>query len=525
MNRIISIKYVLPTIITVGLTLVTVGGCYFLERYFLDEYYKKVQNSIRTVEAVDAVYLDDDIKIITDTDDGSVSNCALFHGDKRLNRTNLLHYMSATDTNLNLKLCTYLQAIQNLHYTGAIEYVYVGFIEKDKNEPSKNYYMTSNSLVNYRDPRKYSVFNLNAVELSFSNSLAGVQRLVYIDKKELPHRSIVNSLLSPFVINIQPDSLMDLKDYAEKLKDYNLEINIYAIILFYIFFKTIIILILKFKIIDIYKIRAKIEFDNLLRYRSFIVIRAKGKVATLTYCSEKTNVKDAMVVYYNHLGLELAEYDESARFVKIRIDDFLEYYRLIETEKNINLAHFRVAIKDNKLFDAIGYYKDNHTRDALTGLHNRTELRAFINENHNSTKKFLLALIDLDKFKDFNDTYGHDFGDTVLVHTANFLKKNFKQQEDMILRIGGEEFLLIFEITTDDIDSLIGSIKKRLLSFNQQALSLSGGMTIWEPTVEIFNNAHKRVDELLYHSKHNGRAQITVDPKLHIDSLEKKILQ
>lgn len=519
MNRIIIIKYISPIIIAAGLTFTVVGGSYLYNKYSLDRYYKNLQGHIRTIEAVDSVYLNDDIKIITDTDNGSLGNCTLFHGNKRLSGTNLLKYIETVDTNLNIKLCTYLQAIQNLHYTGSIQYIYIGFNEKDKNTPSKNYFLSSNSAINYRDPEKYSAFNLNITELSLTNNFSEVQRLVYIDNSTLPHLSFINSILNPFKINIQPDDFMDLKDYTEKVKNTNLKINLYFVLLLYIFFTIIATLLYKFKIIDLYKIRAELEFRNSLKYKSFIIIDAKRRNTILTYCSEKENIENAEVTYYNQLGLELDQYDESARFVKVNVEDFSECYRLIETEKNINLAHSRVAVKDNKLFDSIGYYKDNHTKDSLTGLYNRTELRTFINEHQNTNKLFLIALIDLDKFKDFNDTYGHDFGDTVLVHTANFLKKNFKQEHDMILRIGGEEFLIILEVTTD-INTLVTSIEKRLLSFNQQALSMSGGITVWETNVETFDNAHKRVDELLYQSKHNGRAQVTIDPNLSINSAQ-----
>ena len=72
------------------------------------------------------------------------------------------------------------------------------------------------------------------------------------------------------------------------------------------------------------------------------------------------------------------------------------------------------------------------THDALTGLLNRHELTNNFKklvENHKKTNEaFAIVILDLDKFKPINDTYGHDFGDQVLIKVAEFLKTIFKKQ-------------------------------------------------------------------------------------------------
>lgn len=513
MNKIKVVKYVYPAIVAAALTAVTVGAFYLHSKSLLEKHYEKMLSNIRTIEAIDAIFLNDDMKIVTGKDSVH-NNCTLFHKNKRLRGENFFEHIKNTETELNLKLCTYLQSVQNLRYTGFMQNVYVGFNEDEKNEVANTYFMSSSSFpANYKDTEQYSAFSLNEFEFELSLSNLDVKRLIYIKNTSLPHLNFDKTILNPFFITFHPNPLMDLRAYAEKIKNSKLIKNTNIILYIYLFFNAAIFLIWKVKVIDIYKLRAKMEFNNLLKDKHFIIIESKNNKTTLVYCSEKENIAIAKVTYYNHLGLELEQYDESACFVKVKVDDFLEHYRLVEVEKSLKLTHSRVAISDKKNFESIRYYKNNYTKDALTGLYNRTELKSFVSENQNATNKFLIALIDLDKFKDFNDIYGHDFGDTILVHTANFLKRNFKHQDDIILRVGGEEFLLIFSIESE-INTLIGSIEKRLLSFNQQAISLSGGMTIWDPTCETFNCAHKRADELLYISKNNGRAQITIDPKL-----------
>ena len=85
-------------------------------------------------------------------------------------------------------------------------------------------------------------------------------------------------------------------------------------------------------------------------------------------------------------------------------------------------------------------------RDALTGLYNRRYLDEILDRETRravrSTQALGILMLDLDHFKKFNDTYGHDAGDTVLRETAAFLLKSVRT-EDFVCRFGGEEFIVI----------------------------------------------------------------------------------
>lgn len=113
------------------------------------------------------------------------------------------------------------------------------------------------------------------------------------------------------------------------------------------------------------------------------------------------------------------------------------------------------------------------THDPLTGLYNRIgfekEIRRWIKANRD--KIFLLAILDIDGFKIFNDRYGHLLGDQVLMHLAGSMYDTFKINRDTYMeRNGGDEFLLFLGGTS------IRELEKRLMDFSQTShvLTLEG---------------------------------------------------
>lgn len=89
--------------------------------------------------------------------------------------------------------------------------------------------------------------------------------------------------------------------------------------------------------------------------------------------------------------------------------------------------------------------------DELTGLHNRRSLNRYLrmasNQHFLDQHHLSLIFLDLDYFKQYNDTYGHERGDQCLIRVAAILKSNARQSSDMMTRYGGEEFTLILANT------------------------------------------------------------------------------
>ena len=93
-----------------------------------------------------------------------------------------------------------------------------------------------------------------------------------------------------------------------------------------------------------------------------------------------------------------------------------------------------------------GYNRELYT-DALTGIYNR---RYYEERIKNSDMTAGIAMIDLDDFKIYNDTFGHDAGDLALTTVVGIVKANVRRT-DMLIRMGGDEFLLVMPDITDQI--------------------------------------------------------------------------
>ena len=148
-----------------------------------------------------------------------------------------------------------------------------------------------------------------------------------------------------------------------------------------------------------------------------------------------------------------------------------------------------------------GYNRELYT-DALTGIYNR---RYYEERIKNSDMTAGIAMIDLDDFKIYNDTFGHDAGDLALTTVVGIVKANIRRT-DMLIRMGGDEFLLVMPDITDQIfaDKLKQIQEKihdtKVPGYSQLRLSVSIGGVLSAPgsTVE---NAIRKADQFMYQAK------------------------
>ncbi len=164
-------------------------------------------------------------------------------------------------------------------------------------------------------------------------------------------------------------------------------------------------------------------------------------------------------------------------------------------------------------------FRDKAYRDPLTGLHNRRffdqAIRAYHEEFQSKGASFGLLFLDLDHFKNVNDTYGHDAGDIVLKEIALCLKA-LVREHDVLARIGGEEFAVI--VTFVDNGQLPG-IAERYRSQIESVQIDAGGNSI-NPTVSIgaalnkssltANDLFVAADMRLYEAKRAGRNRVSI---------------
>ncbi|TLP36905.1 ammonium transporter [Arcobacter arenosus] len=148
--------------------------------------------------------------------------------------------------------------------------------------------------------------------------------------------------------------------------------------------------------------------------------------------------------------------------------------------------------------------------DALTSIMNR---RGFLENIKEKTlfSKYSLAIIDIDKFKSINDTYGHDVGDEVLKELAKVVSNNIRDK-DLFARWGGEEFVILMntndlQIAQNVADKIRKSIEKAVFP-TVKNITASFGVSNFKNKNESFDDVLKKADKALYDAKKLGRNRV-----------------
>ncbi|MBP9566895.1 MAG: diguanylate cyclase, partial [Sulfurospirillum sp.] len=202
----------------------------------------------------------------------------------------------------------------------------------------------------------------------------------------------------------------------------------------------------------------------------------------------------------------------SAKFLKIGANDFI----------NKPFTREEIACRINNSLDALEYIakiQDMAQNDFLSGLANRRyffdAMQEYFKEAKKRNEPFALGLIDVDNFKQINDTLGHRVGDTVIVELAKTLKEHLLH-DHFIARIGGDEFCLVLKDIEQKkalefflkLKSAVNHIHIKTKEGDSLTVSVSIGVTFGdlESVEEMINQA----DKALYIAKKNGRNRIEV---------------
>jgi diguanylate cyclase (GGDEF)-like protein len=178
----------------------------------------------------------------------------------------------------------------------------------------------------------------------------------------------------------------------------------------------------------------------------------------------------------------------------------------------------KLSLANIKLHEAL---KEQATHDSLTGLYNRRHLNEIlpreIQRTIRASSKLCVAILDLDHFKNFNDSFGHEAGDAVLKHLSSLLSSSFRES-DIICRLGGEEFIVIL-LDTNINDALprLNKFRERVKSFqlpfnNGLLPSISVSIGVAEVPGQATNAVDllRLADEALYTAKNEGRDKVIV---------------
>ncbi|MBA6336909.1 diguanylate cyclase [Colwellia sp. BRX8-7] len=172
-------------------------------------------------------------------------------------------------------------------------------------------------------------------------------------------------------------------------------------------------------------------------------------------------------------------------------------------------------IRQRKMLDEIAHI------DALTGVNNRRKMDLVLKDEVAANKyehtNLLVAILDIDYFKQYNDGYGHGAGDVALRQVGQALREICVRPRDFIARYGGEEFVLILpdcdkagaEIMLSNIAQAIKDkkIKHQYSSVSPQLTVSVGAVVVKSSQSVVVANVMKKADSLLYQAKNNGRNQ------------------
>lgn len=180
--------------------------------------------------------------------------------------------------------------------------------------------------------------------------------------------------------------------------------------------------------------------------------------------------------------------------------------------------HIALALANLKLHEAL---KQQSIRDSLTGLFNRRyleeSLEREINRAARQNQNVGVIMLDVDHFKRFNDTFGHEAGDSVLRELGMFIKKHVRGS-DIACRYGGEELTLILpeaslEITTLRAEQIREGVKHLNLQNRRQSLgciTLSLGVAVFPDHGTTGGAVIEAADAALYRAKQEGRDRVNV---------------
>ena len=191
-----------------------------------------------------------------------------------------------------------------------------------------------------------------------------------------------------------------------------------------------------------------------------------------------------------------------------------------EVEKDLRYAMDRMQTQLIEIGLLQSQLREQAIRDALTNLFNRRYLEETLERELARAARevypLCIVMMDIDHFKNVNDTYGHEAGDLVLKTLAEMVTSQ-SRQGDFVCRFGGEEFVLVMpnitiEVAKERINSLHKSISSLYISFGRFNLNITMSMGIsWYPKHgETKETLLRAADRALYAAKNAGRNQVAV---------------
>ncbi|MDG2221196.1 MAG: GGDEF domain-containing protein [Rubripirellula sp.] len=230
-----------------------------------------------------------------------------------------------------------------------------------------------------------------------------------------------------------------------------------------------------------------------------------------------TNEYSGNVSQYQHkLGELSAEVRNSSSAAQTENRVFLLLQQIMQSNETLKT---RLDVAERQLEKQtlqIQCYLTEARTDTLTGLFNRRAFDHRLEEMFLGYKKggrgFVVALIDIDRFKTINDTRGHQVGDEVLKSLSAFLRIHL-DQAIMVSRFGGEEFAVILDgplrVSANRMNEIRRVLERETFQVEQKSMKVTISVGVAEPQQDLaVGPILRRADEALYSAKNTGRNRV-----------------
>lgn len=255
--------------------------------------------------------------------------------------------------------------------------------------------------------------------------------------------------------------------------------------------------------------------------------KAYGGLGSPMVCSHVRSVSDAaylcvpLIAQGETLGVLYLEDSENAAAASqlTGFDRTTLHRRAMAVGERISLALANLRLRE--------LLRNQSIRDPLTGLFNRRYLEESLNrELHRASRtgrNVSLVMLDLDHFKHFNDTFGHQVGDVLLKEVAGVVRSRVRAG-DLACRFGGEEFaLIIAEVDAEGAQRCMETIRESIkhLSLHERGqtlgtITVSAGVASYPANADTPEELVRHADEALYRAKKAGRDRVVIYEPLEV---------
>nr|WP_321241592.1 GGDEF domain-containing protein [uncultured Tolumonas sp.] len=214
------------------------------------------------------------------------------------------------------------------------------------------------------------------------------------------------------------------------------------------------------------------------------------------------------------------DYEQKVSFSGDFSDAINSMIQILQEKEELDKINRENEIKLQKYADELAELNDKLTKlsitDALTGALNRrqfdVQMEHELQRSQRFGKTFSLVMFDIDHFKQFNDNYGHQAGDQVLINISQFVKTEIRQT-DRLYRYGGEEFTIILpETDIRNASFLTEKLRKQIAQTNMDyqgnslpRITASFGVASYSQQIQEPAHLIHAADKALYHAKNSGR--------------------